>query len=145
MATLLSIATYGAQCSVDLSNNGEIISHKQAPEANSHSTFLTPFVEEVLHHQDKAIDGVAYVSGPGSYTGLRIGCSAAKGICFSRHVPLIEISTLQLLVSGYLKLNDYDFLCPMIDARRDEVFQGVFNNDGKLIEKEAPGLRNGKQ
>ncbi len=140
MATLLSIATYGSQCSVVLSNNEKVITHKLAPDENLHSTYLTSLIEDLLNDGIVSLDAVAYVSGPGSYTGLRIGSAAAKGLCYSLNVPLITISTLELLINEYLPTNKCDLICPMMDARRDEVYQAVYTAEGKLYKEESPKI-----
>lgn len=110
-----------------------------------HSTKLAPFVERCmlqLKNHDKRLDAVAVSMGPGSYTGLRIGLSLAKGLCFGLKIPLIGINTLKLLaVAGMFATMDFDenqIYIPLIDARRMEVYTAVFDNSlNKLMEPEA--------
>ena len=101
MSCILHIETSTNVCSVALSQDGTCLTHKESHEGPSHATLLAPFVEEVLSFADShaiPLDAVAVSQGPGSYTGLRIGASTAKGLCYGRRLPLIAISTLQLLI-----------------------------------------------
>ena len=85
----------------------------------------------------KEIDAFALSQGPGSYTGLRIGSSALKGLCYALDKPLIAISTLQLMAEGLRGIvSDSDWICPMIDARRMEVYQGIFDSSGQIVDAE---------
>ncbi|WP_158795753.1 tRNA (adenosine(37)-N6)-threonylcarbamoyltransferase complex dimerization subunit type 1 TsaB [Pedobacter sp. L105] len=132
MATILQIETATQVCSAALSVNGETIALKELAAQNIHAGSLTLFIEEVMEKAGVSytdLDAVAVSSGPGSYTGLRIGVSTAKGICFAVDKPLIGISTLRMMAKGFLTLfPDYTGLvCPMIDARRMEVFTGLYD------------------
>lgn len=143
MTKILHIETATQICSVALSENDEIISSRQSNEKNAHSSILTVFIDEIfretgisIHH----LDAVSVSMGPGSYTGLRIGVSAAKGLCYAGDKPLIAINTLEAMAFGMIKtatgkienIADYLF-CPMIDARRMEVYSAIFNFDlGKI-------------
>jgi tRNA threonylcarbamoyladenosine biosynthesis protein TsaB len=139
LPTILSIETATLVCSVALSRNGQLLTVKETSVKNAHSSVLTFFIEEVCRMSGIAfpeIDAVAVSEGPGSYTGLRIGVAAAKGLCYAIEKPLIAIPTLQALASGMKKSisltgnNQSDQLfCPMIDARRMEVFLAVYNNE----------------
>jgi tRNA threonylcarbamoyladenosine biosynthesis protein TsaB len=137
MALILNLETATKNCSVSISENGKIIALKELNTGGySHAEMLHPFIEEVLKEIDKGlsdIDAVAVSKGPGSYTGLRIGVSAAKGICFGNEIPLIAIKTLESLASSQ-KGKDYT-LIPMLDARRMEVYASVFNSDIEEIRK----------
>lgn len=134
MSTILQIETATAVCSVALSVNGETIALKEQATPNIHAASLTLFIEEVmamakLKYQD--LDAVAVSKGPGSYTGLRIGVSTAKGLCFALDKPLIAIETLKMMADGFLQQhhNYGGLICPMIDARRMEVFTAVYTHE----------------
>lgn len=144
MATILNIETSGKICSVAISKDGAIEYQLEDHEGMRHAEVLAPFVEkcmEELKRKEDKLDAVAVSIGPGSYTGLRIGLSLAKGVAFSRDLPLIGVSTLQILaVKAMFRSFDFtgeELLVPMIDARRMEVFTGVY--DFALNEVETPG------
>ena len=127
MSCILNIETSTETCSVAVAQDGGIIFEKINNEPNSHTKYLAKFVEEALSFAEShaiPLDAVAVSSGPGSYTGLRIGVSTAKGICYGKNVPLIAIPTLKLLCVKPLLSDDIEdenaLLCPMIDARRME-------------------------
>lgn len=136
MAIILNIETATSVCSVSLSKDGEILSLKETSEKNSHSEVITVFIEKVLKESKiKAgiLDAIAVSMGPGSYTGLRIGVSTAKGLCYAIDKPLISVSTLQAMALGMTKsdeireLDQYVLFCPMIDARRMEVYSALYD------------------
>jgi tRNA threonylcarbamoyladenosine biosynthesis protein TsaB len=132
LAKILHIETATQVCSVALSSGGKLISLKESSEKNSHSATVTLFIDEVMKTAGLAyneLDAVAVSMGPGSYTGLRIGVSTAKGICFAVDKPLIAISTLQAMAAGVGKGTPSLLLCPMIDARRMEVYSALYDND----------------
>jgi len=138
MAKILQIETATAICSVALSVNGKIISFKEEHGQNLHAANLTLFIDEVvktagLSYQE--LDAIAVSKGPGSYTGLRIGVSTAKGLCYALDKPLIAIETLEMMAAGYLAENpDYSgLICPMIDARRMEVYTSIFDLSLNII------------
>ncbi len=140
MSTILQIETATQVCSVAIAINGETIALKEEAAQNIHASSLTLFIEEAmesakLNYAD--LDAVAVSKGPGSYTGLRIGVSTAKGLCFALDKPLIGIPTLEMMANGFLLQNpNYGGLvCPMIDARRMEVFTAVYTNH--LVEFET--------
>jgi len=136
---LLHIETATEVCSVALSIGDEIVASVCSDKGNSHTEHLFPFIEELLtksKYKISEINGVVLSIGPGSYTGLRIGASAAKGICYALNVPLIGISTLQSIVFGAKhQQNDEQnaLYCPMIDARRMEVFTALFAQNGAFV------------
>ncbi len=137
MAIILSLETSTKVCSVCVAENNTILAKKELYEANSHATHLTVFVQELFKELQgvsyKDIDAVAVSCGPGSYTGLRIGVSTAKGICYALGIPLIAIGSLQVLASAMKDepaVKDGALICPMIDARRMEVYTALY--DGKL-------------
>lgn len=132
MVTILQIETATPVCSAALSVDGETIALKELAAQNIHAGSLTLFIEEVMKMAGIAyadLDAVAVSSGPGSYTGLRIGVSTAKGICFAVDKPLIGIGTLRMMAKGFLTANAAytGLVCPMIDARRMEVFTGLYD------------------
>lgn len=138
---ILQIETATTSCSVALTKDGEVISVKQINERNTHAEVITLFIDELVAVAGVAynqLDAIAVSSGPGSYTGLRIGVSTAKGLCFALDRPLIAIETLEAMAYGILNRDRYIpesdiLLCPMIDARRMEVFTVVFNSKGERI------------
>ncbi|MGK0390009.1 MAG: tRNA threonylcarbamoyladenosine biosynthesis protein TsaB [Maribacter sp.] len=133
MAIILNIETSTSVCSVTIGKEGKIISSIEASEQNSHASKLTSFIEEALRETGLKInelDAIAVSSGPGSYTGLRIGYSTAKGLCYAADKPLITVNTLQSLAYGARSLRNDDektLYCPMIDARRMEVYCALYN------------------
>lgn len=141
MAVILNIETSTSVCSTALSIDGEIEFHLEDYNGQSHATQLGVFVDETLKYADSRkykLDTVAVSCGPGSYTGLRIGVSMAKGICFGRNIPIIAIPTHKIMCVIPLLYNDLPedaLLCPMIDARRMEVYSTVYN---KALEEIRP-------
>lgn len=134
MPYILSIETATEICSVAVSNGNQVIFYKEEIKGPSHAVLLGQFVNEAIEELRKAdikLDAVAVSCGPGSYTGLRIGVSEAKGLCYGLSIPLIAIHTLKIMAHGVLKQNKTDkdsLLCPMIDARRMEVYDTLYNN-----------------
>lgn len=134
MSCLLNIETSTRICSVALSQDGQIIFQKEDREGPNHAVSCPVFVEEALSFAEShaiPLDGVAVSEGPGSYTGLRIGVSTAKGVSYGRNVPLLAVPTLQLMCVGPLLYGDEmpenALLVPMIDARRMEVYATVYD------------------
>ena len=136
---LLLIESSTNNCSVALSSGEEIIAVKEQSGKNIHSQNLTLFIEQIMNENQldfSALHGVVVGKGPGSYTGLRIGMMAAKGICYGAELPLMAVNTLKAMASGYRDMNKPEgdqLLCPMIDARRMEVYCAVFNQEFKTI------------
>lgn len=138
MPTILQIETATQACSAAISVDGVTIAVKELIAQNIHAGSLTLFIDEVVHAADIAyadLDAIAVSKGPGSYTGLRIGVSTAKGLSFALDKPLIGIDTLQMMADGFILLNPSytGLVCPMIDARRLEVFTALFESSGSLI------------
>lgn len=135
---ILHIETATKVCSCSLSTNGEIVFNKESHIEQSHAKLLGVFTEEAIKYarqHDIQVHSVSVSSGPGSYTGLRIGISEAKGLAFGLDAKLIAIPTLQLLASMALSHVGSDvLLCPMIDARRMEVYTSVFDTSLNIIE-----------
>ena len=137
MALFLLIETATKSCSVSLSSENKIIACKEEiNEQYSHAEKLTVFITELCKTQDftiKDLDAVAVSKGPGSYTGLRIGISTAKGLCYALDIPLISVSTLKAMAFGMAQKEKSDLYCPMIDARRMEVYNAFYNSTNKEI------------
>lgn len=136
MAIIINIETATTNCSVSIARNGELIVLREdnSPQY-SHAEQLHVFIQEALREASlsfKDISAIAVSKGPGSYTGLRIGVSAAKGLCFSLGLPLISVPTLEVLVEQG-KAKGYDFMVPLLDARRMEVYAAVFDAHGNQI------------
>jgi tRNA threonylcarbamoyladenosine biosynthesis protein TsaB len=147
MPIILSIETSNNNCSVCISINGEIAALRENNEGNLHASLLTPFIEAVLTEagiKAQQLDAVCLSSGPGSYTGLRIGASAAKAICYATGKPLIAVSTLMAMVAGYIAVHDKPnanaIFCPMIDARRMEVYAALYNSQLTELKPAAPWI-----
>lgn len=140
MACILHIETSTDVCSVAVSENGACIYENEIREPNAHASRLAPFVRDAISFADShaiPLDAVAVSMGPGSYTGLRIGVSETKGVCYGRNLKLIAIPTLKLLCVKPLlemELPDEALLCPMIDARRMEVYTATFDRALREVE-----------
>ena len=136
MAIILNIETATKNCSICLAQDDAILALVELNEGQfSHAEKLHSFILEALKKvgkEMKDIDAVAISKGPGSYTGLRIGVSAAKGICFALDIPLISISTLNSLARSITVKND-ELIVPLLDARRMEVYSAVFNSNYEQI------------
>ena len=131
---LLCIETSGKNCSVALFEGLQLVSIREVhTEQFSHSENLHVFIEQVLKEsnlQPKAIKAIAISAGPGSYTGLRIGVATAKGLCYGWDIPLIALPTLHILAEQVTyEFTDIEYIIPMIDARRMEVFTAVYSHD----------------
>ncbi len=136
MAIILHLETATTNCSVSISKDSEMIVLKENNAASySHSEQLHVFIKEALKEASLSfsdLDAVAISKGPGSYTGLRIGVSAAKGICFSLDIPLISIPTLQS-IANQVDLKPGELVIPVLDARRMEVYSCVYDNNYQEI------------
>jgi len=146
MSKILSIETSTEVCSVSLSENGKVIDCREDLIGMNHSKLLTVFIQELLlvnNLKASDLDAVAVSEGPGSYTGLRIGVSVAKGICFAVNKPLIAVSSLEAMAKSVLtrsskqqiNIEENDLLVPMIDARRMEVYRTVFTSKLEVVKK----------
>ncbi|MFI3286411.1 MAG: tRNA (adenosine(37)-N6)-threonylcarbamoyltransferase complex dimerization subunit type 1 TsaB [Rikenellaceae bacterium] len=146
MSLILCIETGTDTCSVGIAKDGEMISLRESSEGRDHATNVALFAEEMFKEMEmepEDVDAVAVGMGPGSYTGLRIGVSFAKGLCYALGKPLIGIKSLVMLTqlarenyeTSILTVEDWmgARLCPMIDARRMEVYTQVFNSSGEPL------------
>ncbi|MEX2335689.1 MAG: tRNA (adenosine(37)-N6)-threonylcarbamoyltransferase complex dimerization subunit type 1 TsaB [Fulvivirga sp.] len=142
MPLILSIETATTVCSVALYRGDTLLGTQTLFIDKSHSGLLAPSMASLVQycsHKFSDLDAVAVSKGPGSYTGLRIGVSAAKGLCFALGIPLIAINTLKAMAQGVSKYNKGEaMLCPMIDARRMEVYCLVANHDMNIIDETKP-------
>ena len=145
MALILNIETSTEVCSVTLALNGQLLFKKESTEGLNHSKVLTVFIDELFKENNlktESIDAVAVSKGPGSYTGLRIGVSVAKGLCYGLNIPLISINSLEVLgIYAAQNLSEYELpndgipvlFCPLIDARRMEVYTALYNLQGEEL------------
>ena len=140
MSCILHIETSTNVCSVAVSEDGKVIFDKADRTGNNHAEALGSFVDEAMSFADShaiPLDAVAVSGGPGSYTGLRIGVSMAKGVCYAVDIPLISVSTLGVVcVAVLLRYDDMEenaLLCPMIDARRMEVYASLYDRALKPV------------
>ena len=137
MAYLLAIETSTEICSIALGDNSQCIALVESDKENSHAEKIMLFVDEVLRQakiRPSDLDAICLSEGPGSYTGLRIGTSSAKGLCYALNIPLIAVSTLQSMAWGSREQHpNYNQYCPMIDARRMEVYSAVYGSDLQII------------
>jgi tRNA threonylcarbamoyladenosine biosynthesis protein TsaB len=147
MAWIVCIETATKSCSVALARDGHLVAVKEeVSEQYSHSEQLTVSIEQLLQQEGLKVsdlDAIAVSSGPGSYTGLRIGVSTAKGLCYASDMPLISISTLEAMSQLMKDKHSNKQLCPMIDARRMEVYSALFATDhrtevvAKIIDEDS--------
>lgn len=146
MALILNIETATRVCSVSVSENGKVTGFKETNDEKSHAKYLTVFIDDLLKELNLTFSdfqAIAVSKGPGSYTGLRIGVSTAKGLCYAKDIPLISVNTLQSMAFGLIQkvkeesedIPDFEqsILVPMIDARRMEVYSAFFNSNGEFL------------
>lgn len=135
MCYILNIETATTVCSVSVSKNNELLSCIELDNGFTHAENLHLFIESVLKEANitaSQLNAIAVSKGPGSYTGLRIGVSAAKGLAYALNIPLISIDTLQIMAASALTIkNEPALYCPMIDARRMEVYSSVYDHELK--------------
>ena len=141
MSLILCIETGTDICSVGIARDGELMSLRESDQGRDHAKQVAVFVDELLREtgvKPDELDAVAVGMGPGSYTGLRIGVSFAKGLCYGLNIPLLAVGSLEALTdvaikdyeAGIIQVEDWDeaLLCPMVDARRMEVYTQIFNS-----------------
>ncbi|MDE7426262.1 MAG: tRNA (adenosine(37)-N6)-threonylcarbamoyltransferase complex dimerization subunit type 1 TsaB [Muribaculaceae bacterium] len=146
MAVLICIDTSTTACSVCLSADGMVLTQRSETQARNHASLLADFVKHCLDHaaaHELRVDAVAVSMGPGSYTGLRIGLSMAKGLAYSLNIPMIGVDTLKLLATTVMFGNNPEpeadsILIPMIDARRMEVFTAAFDMALTVLREPGP-------
>lgn len=135
MPIILQLETSSTNTSVVLTKNGKILASKEQDSAgSSHEKYLHPFIEDVLQEANMSsrdLDAIAVGSGPGSFTGLRIGVAAAKGMCFALDIPLLSVPTMELLARKVT--SGIDKIIAIVDARRMEVYTTVFSSDYTVI------------
>lgn len=147
MALILSLETSTTVCSVALHKQGVLLDTLEDHTPNSHSALLTVLVENILKKQKlevNELDAIAVSIGPGSYTGLRIGASVAKGLAYGAEIPVIAIPTLKVIASALLEsgneIDDSALICPMIDARRMEVYSALYSQNLEIIKEIKPEI-----
>lgn len=146
MALLLSLETSTQSCSAALHDDGVLVSSKVIETPRSAASQLAVMIDEVFqfaNRKPRELKGVVVAAGPGSYTGLRIGVATAKGLCYALNIPIVSVNTLELMAYQFLKAdvvkkniqNDNVILCPMLDARRMEVYCALLDRKLKYIEE----------
>ena len=146
MSILLYIDSATDHASVAIAQDGNLMGMKRNEVQKDHAAFLQPAIQKLLDTLSidiKKIDAVCVSAGPGSYTGLRVGMASAKGICYALNIPLITISTTEIMASA-AKINSEigpkDFIIPMIDAKRMEVFSAIYNHQLECLQAPQPML-----
>jgi tRNA threonylcarbamoyladenosine biosynthesis protein TsaB len=147
MERIILIETSTALCSVALAEEGSIVAYRESSAPKAHASLTAVFIKEMLQERGITLadcDAVCVSMGPGSYTGLRVGVSTAKGLCFGSGKPMLAVGTLDTLAaqaSDVVSSNvpEYKYIIPMVDARRMEVYTAVFEN-GRQITKTAPAI-----
>ena len=147
MVRILLIESSTALCSVALAEGGVITSYKESSAPKAHASLTAVFIRDILSERGITLndcDAVCVSMGPGSYTGLRVGVSTAKGLCFGSGKPLMAVGTLDTLVAQAREIpgldGDLKYVIPMIDARRMEVYTAVFTPEGKQLTPTAPAI-----
>ena len=151
--TILCIETSTSVCSAAICKDGTPIKQCICHEGSNHARLLPRYLEELLafaREQHLSIEAVALSEGPGSYTGLRIGTSTAKGLCYGLNIPLIPVSTLDVLCQAakeqsVFSIQPSDFLCPMIDARRMEVYTSINGETKAVVVENEDSLYSGEE
>ena len=145
MARIILIETSTSLCSTALAEDGNVVAFRESTEPRAHASMTAPFVQQILSERGLRVndcDAVCVSKGPGSYTGLRVGSSTAKGLCFGAGIPLLAVSSLEVLVwqaiGEGLVPEGCKAIVPMIDARRMEVYSAVFSPDGRQLTETAP-------
>ena len=147
MERILLIESSTSLCSVALAEGGAITSYKESSAPKAHASLTAVFIRDILSERGITLndcDAVCVSMGPGSYTGLRVGVSTAKGLCFGSGKPLMAVGTLDTLVAQAREIpgldGDLKYVIPMIDARRMEVYTAVFTPEGKQLTETAPAI-----
>ena len=137
MDNILLIETSTALCSVALAQDGKITSYRESSAPKAHASLTAVFIQEMLAEHSLTLadcDAICVSKGPGSYTGLRVGVSTAKGLCFGSGKPLLAVGTLDTLVAQADEIGGIKYIIPMIAARRMEVYTAVFENGVQITE-----------
>ena len=149
---IILIETSASLCSVALAEEGVVTAYRESAGGREHAALTAPFVSEVLDERGLKVSdccAVCVSAGPGSYTGLRVGSSTAKGLCFGAGIPLISVSTPDIVVakaiSGRLVPDGCTAIVPMIDARRMEVYSAVYSPSGERLTDIAPVVAEGPE
>lgn len=147
MPRIISIETSTELCSVALSENGRITAYRESDTPRAHASMTAKFIKDILNEGGLALsdcDAVCVSMGPGSYTGLRVGVSTAKGLCFGGKLPLLAVSTPEILVWQAISENlipeGCRYIIPMIDARRMEAYTAIYDTSAALIRKTEPEI-----
>ena len=139
---ILSIETASQVCSVALHSDGLLLGYSELSIENAHSAKLLRLIEDLfldLSFNIAQLQAVAVSAGPGSYTGLRIGVSTAKGLCYARDIPFLGVDTLEAMANSVMKLVEaQSYIIPMMDARRSEVYTAIIENDGTVRKSSYP-------
>ncbi len=138
MSKLILLETSTNSCSAAIAIDGKVVSSRAINEHKAHAKLLVPFVKNLLEESNLSINdcsAVAISMGPGSYTGLRVGVSTAKGFCYGANLPLISVDTLEILARMVESDTSNSLIIPMIDARRMEVYSAIFNNKFEKLSK----------
>lgn len=136
---ILNLETSALACSVALSKNSQLLYSAKSSGDWKHSKEITLLIIDCMKNAQMSYNQLSAVSisgGPGSYTGLRVAASCAKGICYANEIPLISVDTLKIIAQPLLnQVNDNEYVIPMIDARRDEVYYNIYDNLGNPIQE----------
>lgn len=144
MSRIILIETSTALCSVALEQDGQVIAARESDTPKAHAAMTAPFVGQVLDEHGLSVkdcDAVCVSAGPGSYTGLRVGASTAKGLCFATGLPLLAVGTLDILARQAMEEGfpeSIKHIIPMVDARRMEVYTAVYSTDGRRLTEVEP-------
>ena len=144
MSRIILIETSTSLCSVAIEQDGDVIATRESCEPKAHAALTAPFVKEVLDERGLKVsdcDAVCVSAGPGSYTGLRVGASTAKGLCFASGLPLLAVGTLDILVRQAMEEGlpeGIRHIIPMVDARRMEVYTAIYSADGRRLTDVEP-------
>ncbi len=132
---ILQINTAFSEASIAISRDGVLLHELKNDNQYDHASFLQPAILEICKIcgiELEALNAISVINGPGSYTGLRVGLASAKGICYALKIPLICINTLYWMARGNIN-EEVDYICPMIDARRDEVYTALYDNNRNAV------------
>lgn len=144
MATIINIESSADFCSISIFDDLRLLSFRDSNEKYSHSKLLAVLIKDCLFEANlnpSDLDGVGISAGPGSYTGLRVGASIAKGMCYSLDIPLITIDSLHIIAAAFFDANtDSGSIIPTIDARRQEAYISIFSKNGQMLEESVPHI-----